>query len=96
MAEVVSRCVRVGMPDATVRALMERLPIAWIDADRDLAHRAGAMIGMTKPFGLSLVGRFCLALAAREALPAVTADTAWVHLAASIGVQIKTIRAPHA
>jgi ribonuclease VapC len=94
LAEVVSRCVRIGMPDVVVRTLMDRLPIDWMDADRDLAYRAGAMIAATKPFGLSLGDRFCLALAARENLPAVTADAAWRLLADPLGVQIKMIRSP--
>ena len=37
-----------------------------VDLDARLAIEAGAMIAQTKPFGLSLGDRACLALAKRE------------------------------
>ena len=37
MAKMVFHCVRVGMPSAVTRTIVELLPIAWSDADADLA-----------------------------------------------------------
>ena len=53
------------------------LPLIVIDLDAHLAIEAGAMLAQTKPFGLSLGDRACLALAKREGLPALTADRTW-------------------
>jgi PIN domain nuclease of toxin-antitoxin system len=45
---------------------------------------------LTRSLGLSLGDRTCLALAARLAVPAVTADRAWAELA--VGIEIIPIR----
>jgi len=47
---------------------------------------------LTRAAGLSLADRACLALAARLAAPALTADRAWQQLA--LDVDVHTIRAP--
>jgi hypothetical protein len=46
----------------------------------------------TRPFGLSLGDRLCLALAIREKPPALTADKAWADVAPLIGATVKLIR----
>lgn len=46
----------------------------------------------TRAAGLSLGDRCCLALAARLALPAVTADAAWSGL--DLGIRVVTVRRP--
>ena len=92
VAELVTVLARDGFaPDAAI-ALASRLPIELFDIDLDLALRAGAMVVHTRAFGLSLGDRFCLALAAREAVPAVTADAAWANVAAVVGVAVTLIR----
>jgi ribonuclease VapC len=50
------------------------------------------MIGETREFGLSLGDRCCLALAAREKVPAITADAAWLQAAPLVGVSVELIR----
>ena len=92
MAEVTSRCARAGMPVDVIRQVVGLLPVAWIDADMDLAYRVGEIAPSTKPFGLSLGDRCCLALAMRERVPAVTADRAWSGIAALLDVEIRLIR----
>lgn len=92
LAEVATRCVLVGMPQSAVRNLVARLPVELVDGDADLALRAADMAPLTKPFGLSLGDRYCLALAARAGVPALTADRARQQGAAKLGVAVKLIR----
>jgi len=73
----------VGMPQPVVRNLVARLPVELVDGDADLALRAADMAPLTKPFGLSLGDRFCLALAARSGVPAFTAGNGTTTLASS-------------
>ncbi len=75
LAEVMSRLVRNGT-DPTVSAdVLLALPITvvpiWM---RTWPSRRARCSIHTKPFGLSLGDRACLALAKREQLPALTAD----------------------
>jgi PIN domain nuclease of toxin-antitoxin system len=54
------------------------------------AHEAAGLIVLTKPAGLSLGDRACLALATTLDLPVVTADRAWSRVGLSL--QISLIR----
>lgn len=89
-AECVGVLVRQGHSlEAACRALdMAGLQIA--DFDRKLAEIAGALEEKTKPQGLSLGDRACLALALRENLPVLTADRHWKDVA--VGVEIRLMR----
>lgn len=91
-AEVVSYLVRNEVPKAVAWASVEGLPITWVDSDLALARIAGEMIAVTKRKGLSLGDRFCLALASRQGVLAVTADGAWAEVAADLGVTVRLIR----
>ncbi len=68
------------------------LPITVFDLDVGLALGAGAMAPVVKRFGLSLGDRICLALAAREKLPAITAEKVWEQAGREIGVAVGPIR----
>jgi ribonuclease VapC len=91
-AEVVSHFIHNGMPAAKVDAMLSPLPILLMDADADLARRAGHLRSGTAEAGLSLGDRFCLALALRERLPAWTADRQWSSVASRIGADVVVIR----
>lgn len=58
--------------------------------DQSLACEIAKLRLPTKPFGLSLGDRACLALALQLQLPALTTDRAWANL--NIGVLIRLIR----
>ena len=92
LAEMVGRCARVGMPRNEIQSMIGLLPVTWVDADMELAFRAGEMIAVTKPFGLSLGDRYCLALAARESVPTLTADAQWLNVASLLGIEVVLIR----
>jgi PIN domain nuclease of toxin-antitoxin system len=92
LAEVASYFVHLGMPPRDVDAMLLSLPITLVPADAALALAAGHLRGVTARAGLSLGDRFCLALAAREGLPAWTADRQWAQVADAVGVEIMLIR----
>ena len=74
------------------RGLIGLIPLRVIDLDWELAFAAGEMFSATKPFGLSLGDRCCLALAAHENAAALTADRAWLQLAPVLGIAVTLIR----
>jgi ribonuclease VapC len=92
LTEVVAILLRQGTPQIEVRRTLDRLPIATIDFDADLALAAGLMFAVTRPFGLSLGDRACLALARRENAPVLTTDRAWAQAGPLVGVTVKLIR----
>jgi ribonuclease VapC len=92
LSEVIERLVLNGVPDAVVRQIAAELPLTVIPADAELAVDARLMAAITKPFGLSLGDRFCLALARQLGAQAVTADRAWVEASRKTGIEIRLIR----
>ncbi len=58
--------------------------------DQELASIAAGLESLTRPFGLSLGDRACLALGIRLSLPILTADQAWAKL--DVGVKVELIR----
>ena len=92
LAEVVSHFVHAGMPASEVDAMLRPLPVDIVPADEALAHIAGRLRAVTATAGLSLGDRFCLALAKRDGLPAVTADRQWRTIADEAGVKVTVIR----
>jgi PIN domain nuclease of toxin-antitoxin system len=90
LSEVIGRFVRDGH-DA--RAVLRRLTATAIEivpftaADAALA---ASLVPATRPVGLSLGDRACLALALTRGIPALTADRTWTRL--DTGVEIQVIR----
>ncbi|HYS47466.1 MAG TPA: type II toxin-antitoxin system VapC family toxin [Xanthobacteraceae bacterium] len=85
-AEVVTKLVeRTGSLEAA-RTALGIANVDVVDFDRPLAEQAGAL----RSRGLSLGDRACLALAAREAAPALTADRIWATL--ELDVEVRLIR----
>jgi ribonuclease VapC len=91
-AEAMTRLVRDGMGADRAAAGLSALPIALHDLGAELAIQTGAMFAQTRPFGLSLGDRACLALAKQEGWPALTGDRAWLQVAPLVGVEVRLIR----
>lgn len=89
-AEVVSKLVERGASAADANEACTSINVRVIDFDRALAERTGAMRSDTRGLGLSLADRACLALAARERVPALTSDRSW--LGAVPHVEVHAIR----
>jgi len=91
-AEVVSHFIHAGMPADQVE-IMVKARADWFEAARNAQDViAGRLRAATAEAGLSLGDRFCLALARRDGLPALTADKQWRTVADAAGVAVSVIR----
>jgi ribonuclease VapC len=90
LAEVVTKMIDIGIPEADAWAEAADLVPAIIDFGPELARIAAGLRTATRSLGLSLGDRARLALAEQLHLPALTADTAWRRL--SIGIEIQFLR----
>jgi len=92
IAEVATVLVRLGVSVPDITQTLNALLIDIVNFDLDLAIRCGKLISITKPFGLSLADRACLALAQRTGESVLTADRAWAKIADAAGVTIHLLR----
>lgn len=90
LSEIVGKMVDLGFPADALGHAIAALAIQVVDADENLAWRAGALRPKTRAAGLSLGDRFCLALAQREGAPVLTANRAWADL--DLDVEVVLIR----
>jgi PIN domain nuclease of toxin-antitoxin system len=63
-----------------------------VPSDTALSYEAGMLRPLTPPGVLSLGGRYCLALARRAGISALTAERRWPDIAAAAGVTVQPIR----
>jgi PIN domain nuclease of toxin-antitoxin system len=89
-AEVMTKLAEHGLSREQARAIVLKIGIVVVDFGIDLADRTGTLRMPTRHLGLSLADRACLALAEREAVPAVTADRQWA--ATDLGIEVVLIR----
>lgn len=89
-AEAVTVLTRKGMEALDVHAKLATVILDILDLDAETAETAGFLITKTKPYGLSLGDRACLASAAREGIPVMTAERSWGKL--DMGIDIQLIR----
>ena len=88
--EVLSKLRDVGMTDAESTASFDLLNVGVADFDANLARIAAGLRPTTKPLGLSLGDRACLALALDRKATVITADSVWPRL--KLGAKIELIR----
>lgn len=92
LGETVGLLTRQGFDLPAIRRLLDALPFDRVPFDEDQAYSAGLLLPLTRPAGLSLGDRACLALAAKLGVPAMTADRAWSSVATAVGVDVQLIR----
>lgn len=92
LAEFATKCLGGGMSREDFDAILASLEFVVVDYDADLAHATGALRSATRPLGLSLGDRACLALAKRLNAIAITADRPWLKLDPALGIQVECIR----
>ncbi len=90
-AEVATKYVLRGAR-AQAETLSDRLPVTLVPVDEDLALRSALMADVTRQAGLSLGDRICLALGQRSGQTILTADRAWLDVAAQIGAPVELVR----
>jgi PIN domain nuclease of toxin-antitoxin system len=92
LAEIVSYYAKFGAAREEIVALLQPMPCTIVAIDAALSFDAGMLRPLTLKGGLSLGDRYCLALARRLDLPALTAERHWPLIADAAGVRIELIR----
>lgn len=92
LSEVVALFARTGASAAAIRDVLDPLPLARLPLDEPIAYAAGLLAPVTRPAGLSLGDRVCLATARHLGVPTLTGDRAWLSIADRAGVQVVAIR----
>jgi PIN domain nuclease of toxin-antitoxin system len=90
LSEVVAKLSERGVPEYEIRIALDGLGLEVVPFDQSTAYRAGLLRRATRPMGLSLGDRACLALALQRAAPVFTTDRSWKML--RIGVKVHAIR----
>jgi PIN domain nuclease of toxin-antitoxin system len=90
LSEVVTKLIRMGHSAAEVPISIEPFLKYVVDFDCEQALYAGELSRLSRPLGLSLGDRACLALAASRKATAWTTDSAWLKL--KTGVKIHLLR----
>jgi PIN domain nuclease of toxin-antitoxin system len=91
-AEIVGFYARRGSTEEEIRRLLVSLPTVRHQFDEELAYQVGLMVPATASAGLSFGDRACLALARRLGAKVLTADRAWLRIAAAVDLEIELIR----
>ncbi|MDD5393975.1 MAG: type II toxin-antitoxin system VapC family toxin [Thiothrix sp.] len=87
-AEVVSKLTDYQMPLAAIQMALDDLDLDIITFDVQQAVVTGELRAVSKPFGLSLGDRACLALSYVLQLPVLTADHNWTLVPGSGDVRV--------
>jgi len=90
LCEVMTKSIDAGMPLEDARLVAAGLPCEIVPFDAEQAYLAGNLRAATRPFGLSLGERACLALGAMRGFPVVTAERTWAEC--DLGVEVIRIR----
>ena len=92
VAEVYSYAAINALPTEAIDAFIDETGIEIVPFAQDQAVLAGRLANTTRPAGLSLGDRACLALAALRKAEALTADHAWERVAEDVGVRVTMLR----
>jgi ribonuclease VapC len=90
LSEVIARFVRDGHDAQAVLWQITTTRIEIVPFSTPQAALTADLQPQTKPFGLSLADRACLALALDRQIPALTADRVWQEV--PVEIEIMTIR----
>ena len=90
LSEVLGRFARDGHDVEDALKMLAASPIEIVPFGSDDAALAASLVPMTRPLGLSLGDRACLALAIRREATALTADRTWLRL--DLPIEIECIR----
>ena len=90
LCEVLSRFSRDGMDAGKLQEKLAQSSIEFVSFGAREAVDAAQLVPITRPFGLSLGDRACLALGKARNIPVLTADKIWLQL--PIDVDVKCIR----
>src|ERR1043166_2825257 len=86
VCEVIGRLVRDGRDASEVLRIIHALPVEIVPFEAADAALAASLLPATRPLGLSLGDRACLALAITRGIGVMTADHPWLDLHPSLGL----------
>ena len=89
-AEVQTKLVAAGLEEQLAWWHIAEAGCAAAAFDQEQARIAGGLVKVTRPLGLSLGDRACLALAIQRQASVYTTDRAWRGL--PLGIQVEVIR----
>lgn len=94
-AETATSLIKKGAHPVAASKTVDNMPIFFVPFDRKQAHDCSLLFAITRPHGLSLGDRACLALALHvqntgKEVQVITTDRAWKDL--DVGVDIRVIR----
>jgi PIN domain nuclease of toxin-antitoxin system len=92
VTEVFTRLLDWGLPADEVEAVFTALDLEQRAFDAPLCRHAAWLRAATRPHGLSLGDRACLALAQSLDAPVLTADRAWLALPEDLQIDVRFIR----
>jgi PIN domain nuclease of toxin-antitoxin system len=90
ISEVLAKAAELSRDMGTVKAALRRLQLRVVPFDEQQAEIAAGLRPVTRPLGLSLGDRCCLALGMVEGVPVLTTDRDWAKL--QLAIEIKVIR----
>jgi ribonuclease VapC len=90
LAEVQARMVSNGLHEAVAWWHVETIGFQSVVFDERQARAAGSLVKITRPYGLSLGDRACIALAIERKAKILTADRVWEQI--PLGVEVELIR----
>jgi len=88
LCEVMTKLVEAGLTELEALTTLRGLRIAVIPFDRGMALHTGALRKLTKPLGMSLGDRACVALGMHLSLPVMTTDRNWQALSQEVQIQV--------
>ena len=89
-SEVLAKAAELGIAQPIAESAMNELGVERVPFDDRHAAVAASLRPLTKPYGLSLADRACLALATLARLPVLTSDRRWSE--AGLEVEVWQIR----
>jgi ribonuclease VapC len=92
LAEILSRLSDWNVPVHELKQHIDGLEMILTAFDAELAVAAAELRRPTRPLGLSLGDRACLALARKLDATAVTADRPWLNLDAALDIRVECLR----
>lgn len=90
LAEVLTILIGIGIPQFEAVTMTTELIADIVPFDAEQALETAYLRQKTKPFGLSLGDRACLALAQRQQLTVITADKIWKEI--NLPIEVIVIR----
>ncbi|MEO0490886.1 MAG: type II toxin-antitoxin system VapC family toxin [Cyanobacteria bacterium J06659_2] len=90
LTEVITKLLQLGYNDDQTRGVIAELSLQSVAFTDEFINLTAQLIKQTKPYGLSLGDRACLALGITKNLPVLTADRAWTKI--DLPVEVMVIR----